>query len=122
MVMGIAGCLGTEAKHNANSVYVALVRYFVEMRQINLIVFSSKTFCLCVFKRTRPLNVLSQIHFISFGSLLCVSHCYWKRAAFVLTGHASQYKAFLKAKQVKMVTKHPDRGIPAFCFFGPAVG
>lgn len=75
MVMGIAGCLWTEGKHNANHVYVALVRSIAEMRQINLIAFSPKTFCLCVFKRTRPLNVL--IYFISFGSLLCVSHYYW---------------------------------------------
>lgn len=76
MVMGIAGCVRTEGKHGANNVYVALIRSFVETRQINLLAFSSKTFFLCVFKRMGP---LSQIHFISFGSLLCISHFYWKK-------------------------------------------
>lgn len=61
MVMGIAGCLWTEGKHDANIVYVALVRSFVATRWINLLSFSSKTFCFFAFKRTKPLNVLSQI-------------------------------------------------------------
>lgn len=90
MVMGIAGHLWTEGKHDENSVYVALVRSFVETRLRNLLAYSSKTFCLCVFKRTRPLNVLSQIHFISFGRLLCFIHCYQKRATFAQTGNANQ--------------------------------
>lgn len=92
MVMGIAGCVRTEGKHGANNVYVALIRSFVETRQINLLAFSSKTFFLCVFKRMGP---LSQIHFISFGSLLGISHFYWKKkTTFAQTGNANQYKVF----------------------------
>lgn len=72
MVTGTAGYLWTESKHDVNIVYVALVRSFVEKRWINLLAFSSKTFCFCVFQRTRPLNVLSQI-FLLVLEVCCAS-------------------------------------------------